>query len=77
MSVEANQLLDIARRVLNTMGVYDYTDLRLTYAQKLLDQWKANFSFMRPDGIIKSVGCFTVDAETEEITGMWLDREWK
>ena len=76
MSVEPDKLLVIARRVLNLLGVYGVTDLHLTYAAKVIDVWQVNVSFVRSGGIIRGVACFEVNAETEEITGMWLDRIW-
>lgn len=77
MSVEPNQLLGIAQQVLGLMGVYDYTGLQLTYAIKDEDEWRVNVSFTRRGALVKSVACFSVSAESKEITGMYLDRTWK
>ena len=76
MSIGADQLLSVAQQVLPKMAVYDYTNLQITSAFKEFGEWKVDITFLRKGGIIKGIACFSVHAETEEITGMWLDRRW-
>lgn len=76
MSIGVDQLLRVAQQVLPKMGVYDYTNLQINSAFKEFDEWKVDITFLRKGGIIRGIACFSVHAETEEITGMWLNRVW-
>ena len=77
MTVERSQLLDIARTVLNELGIRGYTDLHLTYAQKLGKEWRVNFTYTPSFSWGKSTGCFSIDEQTSEITFSAIDRVWK
>jgi len=77
MSIEPEDLLSVAREVLKLLGVKSYSDLQLTGAFQSGDVWKVTFSYTPTLSFTKKVGCFSVDVETEEIEGMWLDRVWK
>ena len=79
MSVQAEDLVRIAEKVLDMLGVIDYSELQLTYALKTTGKWKVSFAYEYPHGrgAIGKIGSFAVDAESEEIEGMWLDRSWK
>jgi len=82
MSVQAEELNKIAQKVLDILGVIDYSALQLTYAIKTEGKWKVSFAYepyrrrFSSDGIRKIVS-FVVDAKSEEIEGMWLDRSWR
>jgi hypothetical protein len=78
MSVQAEELRRVADKVLHNLGVTDYTELQLTYAVKAEGKWKVSFAYDSHNrSAIKKIGSFAVDAESEEIEGMWLDRWWK
>ena len=77
MAVEYTNLQEIARKVLNGMGIYAYEDLQLTYVFKVGDEWRVNFSFKEKDSPFKEVGDFAVDAETGEITHAAKGLLWK
>jgi hypothetical protein len=76
MSVEAEDLIAIARRVLAMLGVTDYSKLQLTYALMTEGKWKVSFVYEYYRSSIRKLGSFVVDAESEEVEGMWLDRSW-
>jgi hypothetical protein len=82
MSVEAEELKGMARKVLDTLGIIDYSELQLTYALKSEGKWKVSFAY-EPyhhrfgSGVIRKIASFAVDAKTGDIEGMWLDRSWK
>jgi hypothetical protein len=82
MTVQAEELNRIAQKVLDILGVIDYSGLQLTYALKTEGKWKVSFAYepyrhrFSSDAIRKIVS-FTVDAKNGEIEGMWLDRSWK
>jgi hypothetical protein len=79
MSVQAEELKRIAEKVLHILGVTDYSGLQLTYALKTEGKWKVSFEYeySHSRSAIRKIGSFTVDEESEEIEGMWLDRAWK
>jgi len=81
MSVQAEELKRIAHKVLDILGVTDYSELQLTYALKTEGKWKVSFDYGHSGGFAsgssRKIGSFAVDAESEEIEGMWLDRSWK
>ena len=82
MSVQAEDLVRIAQKVLDIVGVIDYSELQLTYALKTEEKWKVSFEYAPyrhrfSSGVIRKIGSFAVDAESGEIEGMWLDRSWK
>jgi hypothetical protein len=81
MSIRAEELKRIAEKVLNMLGVTDYSDLQLTYTLKAEGKWKVSFEYDQSGGFakaaIKKIGAFAVDAKSGEIEGMWLDRSWK
>jgi len=81
MSVQAEDLVRIAQKVLDIVGDIDYSELQLTYALKTDGKWKVSFDYGHSGGFargsIKKIGSFAVDAESGEIEGMWLGRAWK
>jgi hypothetical protein len=81
MSVQVEDLIRIAQKVLDIAGVMDYSKLQLTYALKTTGEWKVSFAYECSHGFmssgIRKIGSFAVDEESEEIEGMWLDRSWK
>ena len=81
MSVQAEDLVRIAQKVLDILGGIDYSELQLTYALKTEGKWKVSFDYGHSGGFargsIRKIGSFVVDAESGEIEGMWLDRSWK
>jgi hypothetical protein len=82
MSVQAEELKRIAVKVLDMLGVIDYSELQLIYALKTDGKWKVSFAYepYHPrfsSGVVRKIGSFAVDAKSEEIEGMWLDRSWK
>ena len=77
MSIQPTELREIARKVLNLMGVTRYSDLELTYVLKDEDKWNISFSYSPSMSFAKKVGSFKINAESGEIEGMWLDRTWK
>jgi hypothetical protein len=79
MSVQAEDLIRIAQKVLHNSGVIDYYGLQLIYALKTEGKWKVSFAYdySRSRSAIRKIGSFAVDEESGEIEGMWLDRSWK
>jgi hypothetical protein len=79
MSVQAEDLVRIAQKVLDIVGVIDYSELQLIYALRAEGKWKVSFEYeySHNHSAIRKIGSFAVDAESEEIEGMWLDRAWK
>ena len=81
MAVRAQELEKIAEKVLHLLGVMDYSDLQLTYAQRAEGKWKVSFEYEHSGGFaraaIRKIGSFVIDAKSGEIEGMWLDRAWK
>jgi len=77
MSVQAEELQRIAKKVLDMLGVMDYSKLQLTYALKTEGKWKVSFVYEHYRSSIRKLGSFAADAESGEIEGMWLDRSWK
>jgi len=82
MIVQANDLIRIAQKVLDILGVIDYSEVQLTYALKAEGKWKVSFEYepyrrVFSSGVIRKIGSFVVDTKTGEIEGMWLDRSWK
>jgi hypothetical protein len=81
MSVQIEDLRGIAQKVLDILGVIDYSRLQLTDARKTEGKWRVTFEYEHPHGFassaIRKVASFVVDAKSEEIEGMWLDRAWK
>lgn len=77
MKVESHNLIDVAKKALIQMGILDYKDVELTYAFKVGNRWRANFSYYRGADFYKRVSSFLVDAETGEIIGVWTDRIWR
>jgi hypothetical protein len=82
MSVQAEELKRIAEKVLHILGVMDYSELHLIYVLKTEGKWKVSFEYEPyhhrfSSGVTRKIGSFTVDAESGEIEGMWLDRSWK
>jgi hypothetical protein len=82
MSIQVEDLKRVAHKVLDILGVIDYSELQLTYALKTTGKWKVSFEYepYRPifsSGDIRKTGSFVVDAKSEEIEAIWLDRAWK
>jgi len=78
MSVQAEDLITVAREVLDILGVVDYSELQLTYAVKAEGKWKVSFEYdSRSRSAVRKIGSFLVDAKSGDIEGMWLDRAWK
>ncbi|TET42209.1 MAG: hypothetical protein E3I25_00110 [Dehalococcoidia bacterium] len=77
MSVQAEELRRIAEKVLDMLGVMDYSKLQLTYALKTEGKWKVSFMYEFYRSSIRKICSFVADAESGEIEGMWLDRSWK
>jgi hypothetical protein len=81
MAIRAQELEKIAEKVLFTLGVTDYSELKITYALKGEGKWKVSFEYEHSGGFaraaIRKIGSFAVDAKTGDIEGMWLDRSWK
>jgi hypothetical protein len=82
MSVQAGDLVRIAQKVLDMLGVTDYSELQLTYALKTEGKWKVSFEYEPyhrrfSSGVTRRIGSFAVDEESGEIEGMWLDKSWK
>lgn len=77
MSVQAEELRRIAEKVLDMLGVMDYSKLQLTYALKTEEKWKVSFMYEFYRSSIRKICSFVADAESGEIEGMWLDRSWK
>ena len=79
MSVQAEDLIRIAQKVLDIVGVIEYSELQLIYALNTTGKWKVSFAYEYSHGrsTIGKIGSFAVDAESGEIEGMWLDRSWK
>lgn len=76
MSVEPEQLVGISKKVLKLLGVDDGSDIKITYAEKVLSTWKVNFSYSTDIGLTRNIACYKIDS-TGNIMGMWLDRRWK
>ena len=79
MSVQAEDLVKITQKVLAIVGIIDYSELQLTYALKTEGKWKVSFEceYSNYHSALRKTGSFVVDAKSEEIEGMWLDRSWK
>lgn len=82
MSVQAGDLVRIAQKVLDIVGVTDYSELQLTYALKTEGKWKVSFEYEPyhrrfSSAVTRKIGSFAVDEESGEIEGMWLDKSWK
>jgi len=81
MVVRAQELEKIAEKVLFSLGVEDYAELKLTHAAKAEGNWKVSFEYDHSAGFAKAavrkIGSFVVDAKNGDIEGMWLDRAWK
>ena len=77
MKVDSTNLLPVAKRVLTQMGITDYKGVQITYAAKVGKVWNVNFSYNVQADWFARESCFTVDALTGEILGMWKDRVWK
>jgi hypothetical protein len=77
MPVQRTDLLNIANTVLRDLGIHGYTDLYLTYVQKVGKDWRVSFSYTPRGTWIKNVGCFSVDEQTSTITFSAIDRAWK
>jgi len=79
MSVQAEDLIRIAQKVLDIVGVIDYSELQIIYALKTTGKWKVSFAYEYSPSrsTIGKIGSFAVDMESGEIEGMWLDRSWK
>jgi hypothetical protein len=77
MSIQAGELKRIAEKVLDMLGVMDYSKLQLTYALKNEGKWKVSFVYEHYRSSIRKLCSFAADAESGEIEGMWLDRSWK
>ena len=75
--MQAEELIEIARKVLRLMGVTDYGGLELTYVLKTESAWKVSFTYIPSMSFVTKTGSFRVNAESGEIEGMWLDRTWK
>ena len=77
MTIERNQLLGITKTVLNELGVKGVSDIQLTYVKKVAKEWRVSFNYTPQLSWGKSVGCFSINAESEEITFTALDKVWK
>lgn len=77
MTIERNQLLDITKTVLNELGIRDVAGIELTYVQKVKGAWRVSFNYTPQMSWSKSTGCFSVDADSGEITFSALAKAWK
>jgi hypothetical protein len=77
MSIQAGDLKRIAERVLDMLGVTDYSKLQVIYALKTEGKWKVSFMYEFYRSSIRKICSFVTDVESGEIQGMWLDRSWK
>lgn len=77
MTIERNQLLGITKTVLNELGVKGVSDIQLTYVKKVAKEWRVSFNYTEQFSWSKSVGCFSINAESGEITFTALDKVWK
>jgi hypothetical protein len=79
MSIQAEELRSIAQKVLDILGVTDYSELQLTYALKAEGKWKVSFEYEYSyvHSAIRKIVSFTADVKSGDIEGMWLDRSWK
>jgi len=82
MSIHVGELKRIAQKVLDTLGVTDYSELQITYALRTEGKWKVSFEYEPyhrrfSSGVARKIGSFAVDVRTGEIEGVWLDRSWK
>lgn len=77
MSVERSQLLEITKTVLTELGITNATNVELTYVEKMKDEWRVSFNYTPPTSWSKSVGCFSVNVESGEITFSALGKVWK
>jgi hypothetical protein len=79
MNVQAEELKTIAKKVLDILGVIDYSELLLTYALKTEGKWKVSFEYEYSYGhsTSRKIVSFTVDVKSGDIEGMWLDRSWR
>lgn len=76
MTVQPEELLEIANRVLKLLNVKGYSKLELMYVMKVQDVWRISFTYEPYSSVIKKAGSFKVNAESGEIEGMWLNRVW-
>ena len=79
MSVQTEELRTIAKKVLDILGVTDYSEVQLTYALKAEGKWKVSFEYEYSYGhsTSRKIVSFTVDVKSGEIEGMWLERSWR
>jgi hypothetical protein len=77
MSIQAGDLKRIAERVLDMLGVTDYSKLQVMYALRTEGNWRVSFIYEFYRSSIRKICSFSADAESGEINGMWLDRSWK
>jgi len=77
MAVKRDELIEIAKEALADLGISDFGALHLTYIQKTGQEWRVNFSYTPVMTWGKTVGCFSVNIQTGEITLTALDRVWK
>ncbi len=77
MSIQAGDLKRIAERVLDMLGITDYSKLQVIYALRTEGKWRVSFMYEFYRSSIRKICSFSADAESGEINGMWLDRSWK
>ena len=77
MSIERSQLLGITEKVLRELGVHSSSSIQLTYVQKVKDEWRVSFNYTPQISWSKDVGCYSIDAESGEITFSVLGKIWK
>jgi len=77
MTVQGSELLGITGKVLAQMGVSEPFDVKLITAKQKADEWLVNFSYKTGFSWYDSYGCFKVNIESGEVTGMWLGKTWQ
>ena len=77
MSIERSQLLGITKKVLSELGIHGISSIELTLVQKVKGEWRVSFNYTPQISWSKSVGCYSIDAESGEITMSALGKIWK
>ena len=77
MTVQREDLLEVAEEALADLGIKGYRDLHLTLIQKVGNEWRVNFSYFATMSWSNAVGCFSVNKQTDEITYTALNKVWK
>ena len=77
MKIEVKDLIKIAKNILTEMGIEDFSNVKLTYANKKGNDWLVSFSFREKGGWYDKPVSFAINATTGKTRGIWLDRTWK